>query len=460
MKPLDKLQQIKLWKYSFWLIVFLVVCWMVFFYLYFFRQDDVNLVKRVEHQIEEFFVDESHDMIDSTITVEKLNELIDQTNHLESYRSRDLREKVRITTLKFQDWMLLNQMLTEQASQYSLDDQLLENIETHLTKEEFDKLYSSRKYHADDTYSQLMDQLFNHVANIIDGHIQYKQLISDLSTDIEDIEQLKIVLAQMKEIEELQVLAQKHVNSQQTINELETKLFKIVNQIETNHEQEPLDDTLIDQLFNSKNFASKLSGHELDPRLLVSLTFDDGPNEEYTTQVLDILNQYEIQGTFFVMGAYVDDYPEIAKRIVDEGHIIANHTYSHPDLSKSTQEEVLQQIEWAQDSIRDVTGVEAHLFRMPFGSGGKRVVDLASNEGLTSIIWNVDTLDWESHDVNSIVERTWLLLEKRSIILMHDTHQATPDALKIIIPELIKKGYEFVDPLQVGYDYRFFAHES
>lgn len=460
MKPLDKLQQNKIWKYSLWLVGLLAIFWMVFFYLYLFRQDDVNLVKSVEYQLDEFFVDESHDMIDSTNTVEKLNELIDQTNHLESYRSRDLREKVRLTTLKFQDWILLNQMLTEQASQHKLDDQLLENIETHLTKEEFDKLHSKRKYHADDTYSHLMDQLFNHVETIIDELDKYDQLISDLSTDIEDIEQLKNVLAQIKKIEEVQFLAQKHAYSHHSQSNLESKLSEIVNQIESINEQEPLIDSMIDQFFNSKLLASKLSGHELDPRLLVSLTFDDGPNEEYTTQVLDILNQYDIQGTFFVVGAYVEDHPDIAQRIVDEGHIIANHTYSHPDLSKITDEEVLQQIEWAQDSIRDVTGVEAHLFRMPFGSGGKRVVDIASDEGLTSIIWNVDTLDWESHDVNSIVERIWLLLEKRSIILMHDTHQATPGALKIIIPELIKKGYEFVDPLQVGYDYRFYAHES
>lgn len=190
----------------------------------------------------------------------------------------------------------------------------------------------------------------------------------------------------------------------------------------------------------------------------VALTFDDGPNEEYTLQVLDILDYYDIVGTFFVMGAYVDEYPHVAREIVERGHIIGNHTYNHFDLADLNDQQVIEQIAWTQESIQAATGITPTLFRFPFGSGGPHILSLF--EELESILWTIDTLDWESHNADLIHQTTMAQLTPQAIILMHDTHQATPDALKTLIPQLIELGYTFVTPLETGVNHPYYFEYS
>lgn len=460
MHSLDKVQRQKYWKILIGLAGLFGFIWFIIICMYLFAQDSVELVQEVEAQLNTLYVDENKTIIDPSIKIEQVNELVDKANQLESYRTRFIRKEVHDTVKKYEDLILLNQLLTESVSNNprALISRDFTNFKTTATKNQVQEIELKRHYVKDDEYKRLLDAAFNEVKVIVENYEQYKQLIEQLPSRFDDVSQLDEWLVALGKIETVQDYALKHGNSTEIEKKLEDKVAIFINGMSNINAQTPFDDKKIEKLFSSKILTKQLSGHELDPRLLVSLTFDDGPNPEFTTQVLDVLNQYQIKGTFFVMGAYVDEYPEIARRIVDEGHIIANHTYNHFDLAKLSDEEVLQQIEWAQESIRDVTGVEAHLFRMPFGSGGKRVVDLA--QGLVSIIWNIDTLDWQTHDADLIIEKTLSKLEKQSLILMHDTHQATPDALKILIPELLERGYTFVDPLQVGFDYRFFVHET
>ena len=145
----------------------------------------------------------------------------------------------------------------------------------------------------------------------------------------------------------------------------------------------------------------------------------------------------------------------MARRIVEEGHIIANHSYSHPDFSQISDEEVIQEIEWTQESIVDATGVAPTLYRMPFGAGGPRVVRLLSD--MTSIIWNVDSLDWELQDAELIYQNVMANLSNDMLVLMHDTAQYTVDAVARFVPELIEQGYEFVTPMELDFQHRFFA---
>ncbi|XJS10403.1 polysaccharide deacetylase family protein [Aerococcaceae bacterium WGS1372] len=211
----------------------------------------------------------------------------------------------------------------------------------------------------------------------------------------------------------------------------------------------------LDEIFVNPILSEQLKGTPLNPLPKVSLTFDDGPNMEYTPQILDILGKYNIKATFFVYGAYVDEYPDMAQRIVDEGHILGNHSYSHPNFSEISDEEVIQQIEWTQESIYDATGYEAFLYRMPFGAGGPRVVNLLSD--YTSIIWNLDSLDWHLQDADAIYENVMANMSNDALILMHDTGQYTVDAVARFVPELLEKGYEFVSPMELDFQHRFFA---
>lgn len=200
-----------------------------------------------------------------------------------------------------------------------------------------------------------------------------------------------------------------------------------------------------------------LIGTIFDKAPRIALTFDDGPNPDYTPQLLDILAKHGVKGTFFVMGAYVDEYPEIARRIVKEGHLIANHTYNHFDLATLSDQEVLTQIEWTQESIYDETGVTPTIYRMPFGSGGNRVVELLEREyGMTSILWNLDTMDWSTQDTQTIRENVRTNLDHHTLLLMHDTHPATPESIDLMIPHLKEEGYSFVFPDELDFALRSF----
>ena len=107
-----------------------------------------------------------------------------------------------------------------------------------------------------------------------------------------------------------------------------------------------------------------LRASEFDQEPLVSLTFDDGANPEYTPWLLDVLKKHGVKATFFLVGGNVDKYPELTKRIYDEGHIIGNHTYNHPDLRKCSDEEILKQFEWTQMAIKAACGFEPNLYRL------------------------------------------------------------------------------------------------
>lgn len=215
------------------------------------------------------------------------------------------------------------------------------------------------------------------------------------------------------------------------------------------------DPSFWDEVYWTDTLVDYFEGPAVGEERLIALTFDDGPNDEFTPQLLDILAKHEVKATFFVMGAYVDEFPDVARRIVAEGHTIANHTYNHPDLSTVSDDEVLKQFIWTQESIEDVTGVWPDLYRLPFGAGGERVVDLMGN--MTSILWNIDSMDWYYQDTTLTYNHIMANLQPSSLLLMHDTHQATPDVIDLLIPVLKERGYHFVSPTEVGFDLRYYA---
>lgn len=153
----------------------------------------------------------------------------------------------------------------------------------------------------------------------------------------------------------------------------------------------------------------------------VSLTFDDGPNPTFTPQILDILKEKETKATFFVVGKHVEKYPEIAKRIVEEGHELGNHTYSHRDLVPSTRELVLKEVGRADEVIKKVTGAESKLFRPPRGIFSQAVRKLLCEEGWRIILWTVSTTDWRGINAKAILRRIKLYARNGAIILFHDS---------------------------------------
>lgn len=182
----------------------------------------------------------------------------------------------------------------------------------------------------------------------------------------------------------------------------------------------------------------------------IALTFDDGPNQKYTNEVLDVLKQYNVPATFFVMGARVDHHPEIINRIVREGHVIGNHTWNHPDLRRVSQESLVNEINQTEDSIYKITGLRTALMRPPYGAVTRESIEGLIKEEYKIINWSVDSIDWRDQDVDQILINTLPDVRQGGILLFHDgggegqSHAATVASLPEIIQTLKYQGYEFV----------------
>ncbi|MBE9389899.1 polysaccharide deacetylase family protein [Vagococcus salmoninarum] len=173
----------------------------------------------------------------------------------------------------------------------------------------------------------------------------------------------------------------------------------------------------------------------------IALTFDDGPGEKTTPELLRLLKKHQVPATFFMLGQQVEKFPNIVKQISEEGHELANHSYNHPDLTTLNREEVRQQINQTQSAIYQASGVLPKYVRPPYGSFN---YETAISIGLPIINWSVDSLDWKSKDEKKIVEEIIKTTEANSIILTHDIHQETIDSMDKVITDLKKDGYEFV----------------
>ena len=181
--------------------------------------------------------------------------------------------------------------------------------------------------------------------------------------------------------------------------------------------------------------------YEKKNQKVVALTFDDGPNPATTNQALDTLSKYGIKATFFVLGKNVSGNEEILKRMKSDGHVIGNHSWSHPVLSKLSLDEAKKQITDTEDALTKVLGSSSKLMRPPYGA----ITDDSRNSlDLSFIMWDVDSLDWKSKNEASILTEIQRQVRNGSIILMHDIHAETVNALPKIIDYLKEQGYHFV----------------
>jgi peptidoglycan/xylan/chitin deacetylase (PgdA/CDA1 family) len=177
----------------------------------------------------------------------------------------------------------------------------------------------------------------------------------------------------------------------------------------------------------------------------VALTFDDGPHGANTPRLLDMLKQRKVKATFFVVGQCVAEYPEIAKRIVEEGHEIANHSWSHPQLTRLGEGTVSEQLGKTHDVVKQTTGVTMTLLRPPYGAFTPNQAAWAYRRwGYRNILWDVDTLDWKIRNASHV--QSYILGHTRpgSIILTHDIHKTTIDAMPSSIDGLLAKGFKLV----------------
>lgn len=177
----------------------------------------------------------------------------------------------------------------------------------------------------------------------------------------------------------------------------------------------------------------------------IAISFDAAWGADDTQTLIDILAEYEVPATFFVVGAWVDKYPDAVKALSDAGHQVHNHSNSHPNMPQLSEAQMLDELQSCNEKITAVTGTEPTLFRPPYGDYDNNTVTAVENAGMKCIQWSVDSLDWkENATAESIANRVISKVEPGSIVLFHNDADHTPEALPTVLKTLKEQGYEFV----------------
>jgi peptidoglycan-N-acetylglucosamine deacetylase len=185
-------------------------------------------------------------------------------------------------------------------------------------------------------------------------------------------------------------------------------------------------------------------------QMVLAMTFDDGPHPVNTPKLLDLLKERNIKATFFLVGANVKAYPDIVRRIIAEGHEVANHTWTHPSLTSLSDEKIRSELRRTQDAIVEASGYHPRLMRAPFGATNKRIEQWIFNEfGFPSILWSVDPNDWKRPGVAVVTRRLVEGAHKGAILLAHDIHAPTIVAMPSTLDQLLAKGYQFLTVSQL-----------
>lgn len=183
-------------------------------------------------------------------------------------------------------------------------------------------------------------------------------------------------------------------------------------------------------------------GRQLDLRKpMIALTYDDGPYAPVGNKIMDVLEQFNGRATFFMVGDRVRSYSTEVKRMVSNGHEVANHTYNHKYLNKLDAASIRSQVEQCNQVIQEVTGVRPSLMRLP---GGNQNATVRQNIGMPIILWNIDTRDWATKNAQKTIDAVLGKVKDGDIVLMHELYSSTADATATFVPQLAAQGFQFV----------------
>jgi peptidoglycan-N-acetylglucosamine deacetylase len=184
----------------------------------------------------------------------------------------------------------------------------------------------------------------------------------------------------------------------------------------------------------------------------LALTYDDGPNDPYTSRLLEILAKHDVKATFFLMGCYVRQRPDIVRDVVQAGHVIGNHTFTHPPLAWRTGGQAREELSQCRQAITDAVGDHSNLFRPPFGSRRPVTLRVVRELGLVPVMWDITGFDWQAPSVEYIEQKVTPKVHGGNVILLHDgSHRAfgyDRSRSVIVTDRLIERykaeGFEFV----------------
>ena len=192
----------------------------------------------------------------------------------------------------------------------------------------------------------------------------------------------------------------------------------------------------------------------------VAISFDAAWGADKTEKIMEICDEFGVKATFFLVGMWVEKYPEIAKKIADNGFEIGTHSNTHPDMTKLSSTDQKLELETSMNLIKSTTGQDAKIFRPPFGAYNDALINTASELGLITIQWDVDTLDWKGLSAMEITNRVLNGVRNGSIILCHNNSDHILEALPIVLDRLSKKGYKVTPVGELIYKTDYFIDNN
>lgn len=187
----------------------------------------------------------------------------------------------------------------------------------------------------------------------------------------------------------------------------------------------------------------------------ISISFDAAWGDEFTNDILDTLDKYNVKSTFFLVGFWVDKYPHRVEEIYKRGHEIGNHSSTHPNMSQLSREQIIEELQITEDKIVSITNKKPILFRPPFGDYDDLLIQTAKELGYYTIQWDIDSLDWKELGVEPVIDKVVKNVTDGSIVLFHNNAKYIREYLPIIIERLQEKGYEIVPISELIYKDNF-----
>lgn len=192
----------------------------------------------------------------------------------------------------------------------------------------------------------------------------------------------------------------------------------------------------------------------------IAISFDAAWGTEFTDDILDTLDKYNVKTTFFLVDFWVKKYPDVVKEIDRRGHEIGNHSTNHPYMSKLDENQIIQELKTIEERIKNITGKRTTLFRPPFGDYNDRLIRVCRDNGYYVIQWDVDSLDWKEYGVQPVVDRVTRNVKNGSIVLFHNNAKYVSEYLPIILERLQRDGYKIVPVSELIYKDNFYIDNS
>ncbi|MGF7059581.1 polysaccharide deacetylase family sporulation protein PdaB [Brassicibacter mesophilus] len=192
----------------------------------------------------------------------------------------------------------------------------------------------------------------------------------------------------------------------------------------------------------------------------IAISFDAAWGDEFTEEILNILDQYDVKTTFFLVDFWVNKHPDMVKKIDERGHEIGNHSTNHPYMSKLNENQIIEELKNTEQNIQKITSKKTVLFRPPFGDYNDRLIKTCEENGYYVIQWDVDSLDWKELGVQPVVDRVTRNVKNGSIVLFHNNAKYVTQYLPLVLQKLKAQGYEIVPISELIYKDNYYIDST